>query len=249
MKKIVLVLPILCLFLVTTNAQEGEIRIGMQASPTFSSMNTNNNNVNRSGTNLGLKLAMISEYYFQENYAITSGIGFHFNSGGRLLYEEPGAYWPNSDLDAGLDSLAAGVKLRYNLQYVEIPVGIKMRTREFGYLRYYLEPSLVFGFRSQARGDIEGRRFDGNSVGEDGEKIDIREEVGGFNFSWAFGGGVEYTLSGTTSLLVGLNLQFGVTDVTRNTGVYFDSDRGGEERGEDSAARISAIALKLGILF
>ena len=155
MKKIVFAFSILSLYCFSLNAQEGEIRFGLQASPSFTWMDTDNSNVNRSGTNLGLMLAMLSEYYFRENYAITSGIGFHFNAGGEMLFEEAGAYWPNSDLNPGLDSLAAGAKLRYNLQYVEIPVGLKMRTREFGYIRYFLQPSIVMGFRSQARGNIE----------------------------------------------------------------------------------------------
>lgn len=166
-----------------------------------------------------------------------------------MLFEEAGAYWPNSDLSPGIDTLAAGSKLRYNLQYVEIPLGLKMRTREFGYVSYWLEPNIAFGFRSQARGTIEGRRFDGGSVGEDGEKINIRPEVGGLNMSWGLGGGVEYTLSGTTALLVGLNAQFGFSDVTKNTGTYFDSTRNDEPRSEDSRAKITALTLKIGILF
>jgi hypothetical protein len=250
MKKIVLALCFFWLSLATLQAQgEGTVRFGIQTSPTFSWMNTAETNVNRSGTNLGLKLAMMSEYYFRESYAVTSGIGFHFNSGGQMLFEEAGAYWPNSDLSPGIDTLAAGSKLRYNLQYVEIPLGLKMRTREFGYVSYWLEPNIAFGFRSQARGTIEGRRFDGGSVGEDGEKINIRPEVGGLNMSWGLGGGVEYTLSGTTALLVGLNAQFGFSDVTKNTGTYFDSTRNDEPRSEDSRAKITALTLKIGILF
>jgi len=249
MKKIVFILPILCWCSLSLSAQEGEIRFGIQASPSFTWMDTDNADVNRSGTNLGLKLAMLSEYYFRENYAVTSGIGFHFNAGGEMLFEEPGEYWPDSELNPGLDSLAAGAKLRYNLQYVEIPIGLKMRTREFGYVRYFLQPSLVMGFRSQARGNIDGRRFDGSTVGDDGEKINIRQEVSGLNLSWAIGGGIEYTLSGTTSLLAGLNLQFGFTDTTKDSGTYFDSNRGGEARSEDSRAKISGLTFQIGILF
>jgi len=249
MKKIVVSLSFLCLSLFGLEAQEGELRFGIQTSPTFTWMNTPTANVNRSGTNLGLKLAMMSEYYFRESYALTSGIGFHFNSGGRLLFEDPGAYWPNSDLGPGLDSLAAGSKLRYNLQYVEIPLGLKMRTREFGYVSYWIEPSLAMGFRSQARGTMEGRRFDGGTIGDEGDKIDIRDEVGAVNLSWGLGGGIEYTLSGTTSLLLGINMQFGFTDVTKNTGTYFDDSRNGEARPENSRGKISALSIKAGILF
>ena len=250
MKKIVFCLPFLWLVFATPQAiAQEEIRFGLQSSPTFSWMNTPDVQVNRSGTNLGLRLAMMAEYYFRESYALTSGIGFHFNAGGQLLYEEAGTYWPKSDLSPGIDTLAAGAKLRYNLQYVEIPIGLKMRTREFGYFSYWLEPSLTFGFRSQARGSIDGRRFDGNTVGADGDQISIREEIGGLNLSWGLSGGLEYALSGTTALLTGLDLRFGFSDVTKNTGTYFDSTRNNEPQGEDSRAKIMSLAIKLGILF
>lgn len=250
MKKIVFCLPFLWLAFVTPRAMaQEEIRFGLQSSPTFSWMNTPDVQVNRSGTNLGLRLAMMAEYYFRESYALTSGIGFHFNAGGQLLYEEAGTYWPKSDLNPGIDTLAAGAKLRYNLQYVEIPIGLKMRTREFGYFSYWLEPNLTFGFRSQARGNIDGRRFDGGTVGADGDQISIREEIGGLNLSWGLSSGLEYALSGTTALLAGLDLRFGFSDVTKNTGTYFDSTRNNEPRGEDSRAKIASLAIKLGILF
>jgi hypothetical protein len=96
---------------------------------------------------------------------------------------------------------------------------------------------------------MEGRRFDGGTIGDEGEKIDIRDEVGAVNLSWGLGGGIEYTLSGTTSLLLGINMQFGFTDVTKNTGTYFDDSRNGEARPENSRGKISALSIKAGILF
>jgi len=98
MKKIVIVLCFLGLFLSKSEAQN-EIRFGFQFSPTLSWMKTDAKRIgNNGGLILGAKLGAIGEYYFRENYSIASGIGFAFNHSGRLKYQDPGSYWVNSDL-------------------------------------------------------------------------------------------------------------------------------------------------------
>lgn len=242
MKKIIAIAAILCATLPSLLAQVENVRIGFQLSPGFSWMSTDNNRINRSGTNLGIKLGMLSEFYFRENYAFSTGIGFHFNSGGTLLYENSGSYWTRSDLGPDLDTLPAGVKLKYNLQFVEIPLLIKMRTREFGYLRYFLEPGLFLGLRSQARGTVQGA-----GVGEEAEKINIKREVNALNLSWGINGGFEYSISETTALIAGLGFQVGFVDITGDRGTVFDPSRG--NRDENSRGLTRSINFKLGLLF
>ena len=185
MKKIVIVLCFLGLFLSNSEAQN-EIRFGFQFSPTLSWMKTDAKRVNNNGgLILGAKLGAVGEYYFRENYSIASGIGFAFNHSGRLKYQDQGSYWVNSDLSIpGLDTLAAGVNLKYNLQYVEIPLALKLRSGYFGTFRVYAElPIIYLGFKTQAKGSI-----DGNSPGPDTEKENISPDVG---FSICHGVSVE----------------------------------------------------------
>lgn len=242
MKKIVAVAAFFLIGLTLCSAQTENMRFGFQLSPTFSWMNTTDNQINRNGTNLGVKLGMLAEYYFQDNYAISTGIGFGFNQGGKLQFEYGGNYWIRSDIGPMFDTLPAGVNLKYNLQFLEIPIGIKMRTREFGYLRYFLEPGLVLGFNTQARGSIEGR-----GIGDDVQKIKISKEVNGINLSWGINGGIEYSLTETTALVAGAGFQIGFVDITNDRGTVFDPDRGNKR--EDSKGTTSAFVMKLGIMF
>lgn len=244
MKKIVAISAFLLGFSLVATAQE-LIRFGFQVSPAFSWMSSNSSRINTSGTNLGIKLGMVGEYYFQENYAFTTGIGFHFNSGGTLLYDNPGSYWKKTDLPDPLTSLSADTKLKYDIQYLEIPAGLKMRTREFGYIRYFLEPNIVFGFRTQARGTIK----DPGKNGEDEEKYNIQKEVNALNLSWGLRGGIEYTISENTSLVGGIGFQVGFTDATDDNGTEFDSSTPSGERREDSKGTVRAIVLRLGVMF
>ena len=239
MKKIVAIAAFLSLSL-SIMAQD-DLRFGFQLSPSFSWMNTNTSKINPSGTNLGLKLGMTGEYYFRENYAFTSGIGFYFNNGGTLLHDFGGSYWPNSDLPSSLDSLPNNVKLKYSIQYLEIPAGLKLRTREFGYLRYFMEPAITIGLKTQARGTIEG-----TGVKSD-EKYNIRREVNSLNLAWGITAGVEYSISDNTSLVGGLGFQVGFTDATDDKGQVFDPERGTVR--EKSKGTNNSITIRLGILF
>ncbi len=220
-----------------------DVRFGFQASPVLSWMNTDNNRINGSGQNLGLKLGMLGEFYFRDNYAVSSGIGFWFNAGGRLLHEYPGIYWDPAILPPGVDTMPGMVKLRYGIQFVEIPIGLKMRTKEFGYNRFYVEPALTLGFKTQARGTATGQ-----GLGEEVEKINIRKEVNPFNLSWGIGAGLERSLSQSTSLVLGLAFQVGFADLTRNRGQTFVPNRTEPVR-EDSKGKANGLILRLGVLF
>lgn len=218
---------------------EGELRLGFQLSPSFSWMSTDDNLINGNGTNLGLKLGMLSEYYFRENYAIVSGINFSFNQGGTLRHEQGGNLWSKSELsNLALMELPDGVNLQYHIQYLEIPFGLKMRTREFGYLRYFAEiPTFTLGFKLQARGDVKG------TANLDTERENITEDVNLFNLTWGFGGGIHYTLSDNTAIVGGIIYRQGFADVTDDGAIRLDGSP------ENSKAVIRSITIRLGLLF
>ena len=245
-KKIVSGLIFLCLTTIFAFAQyseaiesNGELRLGFQLSPSFSWMSTDDNTINGNGTNLGMKLGMVGEYYFKENYAFVSGINFAFNQGGTLLHQEGGNLWSESELsDTGLVALPNGVNLKYHIQYIEVPFGVKMRTKEFGYLRYYAEmPLFSLGVKVQARGDIKG------TSRLDQERENIKKDVNLFNLNWGFGGGVQYTLSEDTALIGGLYYQQGIADVTDNSAIKASGAK------EDSKGIIKSLTIRIGILF
>ena len=252
MKKNVLIILTLLLSLNFGHAQ-GEfdaesLRFGFQFSPTFSWMSANTTRINPSGTNLGLKLGMLAEYYFTSDnrYAFTTGLGFAFNNGGTLLHEFGGSYWTRSDLPPRLDTLPNNVKLKYGIQYLEIPVGLKMRfqpetSRD---IAYYIEPALAVAFKTQARGEITGP-----GVGEQDEKINIRQEVNALNLSVGIGAGIEYQLSGNMSLVGGVGFLSGFTDATDDNGTVINDPNKPDGGREDSKGSVNNIIIKIGVLF
>ncbi|RMF20686.1 MAG: PorT family protein [Bacteroidetes bacterium] len=235
MKKIVvlsLLFSLGSLWAVGLRAQ-GELRFGFQVSPVFSWMSTDDRLVNGNGSNLGLKLGVLGEYYFRPNYAIMSGIGFAFNHGGTLFYENGGEIWTRADLPSELPNrnLPPGVNLEYNVQYIEIPLALRLRSNEFGYYRIYVDaPVFTLNFKTQARGSIQGS-------GIDEEKIDIRKEVNGLALSWGLGVGMVYEASASLQLTGGVAYQRFFTDIVK------DSD------ADDSKNVINSLTLRFGIVF
>lgn len=241
-----------------------DIRFGFQASPSFSWMGTNNTKISSSGTNIGLKLGVLGEFGIRENYAIVSGLNFFFNTGGTLRHEIGGNFWKKSNLSEStlntspssetFKPLPDGVEMKYNLQYVEIPIGLKMRTQEMGYIRYFAEiPVFTFGILTKARGSIL-------RTANDVEGENIKPDVSVLNISWGLGGGIEYSLSSTTSFVGGLFYQRGFVDATSNKGYTATTllnDNGTPDPLDDtyttiedkSNGLISGLTIRLGILF
>jgi hypothetical protein len=241
MKKIA-VLIVFSLYLFNSVSAQ-EFRFGFQLSPTFTWLNTDDNSINGNGTNLGLKLAMMGEKYFGggENYAFKFGVGFAFNQGGTLKHDMGGNFWPNSDPAPVNPPLSDGVNLKYGLQYVEIPFGLKLHTDQFSHIRYYAEfPVFTLGFNTQASGDVSGDSFMANNM----DNVNINNDVNFFNLSWGIGGGLEYEVSESTALVAGIYYQHGFLDVTKDKdAVKSNGDK------EDSKGTLRGITLRLGIMF
>ncbi|MEO0732313.1 MAG: porin family protein [Bacteroidota bacterium] len=239
----------LLLFSLVSGHAQRDLKFGIQASPTFSGMTTDNNLINRDGTNLGLKLGLIGEYYIAESYSIHTGIGFHFNAGGTLFYDDRFTsvdIWETA-LDEVLltppDSLPGGSGFKYDLQYVEIPIGLTLRTREFGYLRYYVRPALHLGFLTRSRGSLTN-----SGLIDSEENFDISKEVNGVNLGWSLGAGVEYSLSTSTALVGGLAFQSGFADVTTDRDAFVTRE-GRSRTQDDSRGKINSIVIMIGVMF
>jgi Outer membrane protein beta-barrel domain len=249
LRKTRLTFAFLVCFVAATTAQD--FHFGFQLSPSASWLGTDNTRINGTGSALGLKLGLIAEKRFSEAYAISSGLGFHFNSGGALRFALPGKLWTNSydnfDTKPAIrDTFAKDSKLRYSISFFEIPIGLKMRTPETGsHIRWFAEPQLVFGFRTNAKGAITSA-----DPIPDQEKIPIKGEVVGAMLSWGVGAGGEYIISNNTAIVVGLYYQNGFTDVTKDgSSTMYDTAISGGIRPDNAKGLIKSLTLRLGVMF
>lgn len=254
MKKIWIILVIsFGLFLHKAEAQS-ETRFGIRLSPAFTWLTTDNGNIGNNGTNLGFNMAIKADMFFSEKAALSYGIGLGLNQGGRLLYDNPGNYFPNSELTSDLLlALPANTDIRYKVNYIQVPVSLKILTDEILQLRdvrFTVDaPMFTLGFRNKAFADVTGLSglpgYDENFY-----KEIVTKDVNPFDFSWGFGLGMEYSLSGSskegTSLILGLAYSQSILDITKNDGTFV---KDGVTEEEDSHGTRHGINIVIGMAF
>lgn len=211
------------------------LRFGGQLSPVASWLTSDNSQVKSGGVNLGIKLGAIGEYNFAKNYSIAAGIGFGFNQGGKLQFPQGGDLLPKSELpdipDPEKRNLPADTKITYKLTFIEFPISLKLRTREYGYMRYFAElPIITLSAITAGKANIDAANIDVN-------KQKVTDDMKRLNAQWGLGGGVEYNFSAENALVVGAYYNQGFFDLTKNYG------------GTKDKAVDHNITLRIGVLF
>jgi hypothetical protein len=183
-------------------------------------MNSDSKKIDRDGANFGFGGGLALDNYFKENYAFSTGI-FILGTGGNLRFQDSIEF----KSDGVLDTLPPGSTAKYKLQYITIPISLKLKSNEIGYSRFYAHLGINTHLNVKATGDVD-------LAGISGE--DIKDEVQFFNLSYFFGGGLEYSLGGNTALIGGLYWTSGIWDISRN---------------EAYRAHFGSVSLRVGVKF
>lgn len=218
---------VLSTFFLTTflNAQtEPKMHFGLKASPSLAWIMTDTKGISGNGTKFGFGYGLMTEFNFSSHYAFATGVDVNYR-GGNLKLE--------NDLN---DSTKSTVEAKYTIQYVELPLTLKLKTTEIGYFTYYLQFGISPGINIRAKADTKTTTQVGTheaTVVEDNDE-DVKDGINNFNLSMIISGGLEYTLSGSTVLLTGITFNNGFLDI-------FD--------GDAVKANSNFLALNIGILF
>jgi Outer membrane protein beta-barrel domain len=241
-------------FATNANAQDKKMVFGFAVTPVVSFMNAPNDpSVTASGAGFGVGLGIFGDYYFSDNYAVSAGINFCTNQGGTLAYSKGGnvlAKTSFTDTKNDKGYWGGDSKVTYKNQYLEIPIGIKLRTEETDGLRFYGNlPIVTLGFRTQSQGDITGTIVRTNVSSE---KLDLKGENIGpdmaiMNISVGGGLGAEYRLAERTTVYGGLYYAHGLIDQTTNFKRVNTTTI--TEENEESNAQLSSISLRVGVNF
>jgi len=180
-----------------------ELVFVVHADPVISWMGSNESEYTSEGARAGFDIGLNVLHYFAENYAISSGISFISAGGRQSATENHTMVFTNLDPP----TLPAGDEMKYNLKYMNIPMGIRLQTNQVGYLTYYTD--LGFDLRLLLKSTVDLptlQIFDENA----------KNEVYGMNAGWHIGGGVEYELGIDASLIAGLTYAQDFFDVTKD---------------------------------
>jgi opacity protein-like surface antigen len=213
-------------FIVTTawsQSSDSNFRFGVKVQPALAWFRVDapdEVNLESDGLPFGFGYGLITDFKFTERYAFSTGVEIAYR-GGKLKYSYKDT--------AGTSTT---VKNKLSLQFIEIPLTLKLRTNEIGYMTYFFQVGVAPGYAIRTRGDITVN----DKLIEENE--DISGQINEFNLSMIIGAGAEYNLSGSTSLLFGLTFNNGFLDLLD------DKNYNGEVKGNSNY-----LALMLGVLF
>ncbi len=199
MKKIVFGL-LFALFATNSFAQsDASFRLGLTAHPNFGFLKVEDGK--GSGTSTGFTYGLIGDFEFAENYSFATAFTVTtINGSGELVNLKP--------FHSGANNNKYDVK--YKMQYIEIPLSIKLKTDENNNMKWYGQFGLTTDFRIGARWDVEGS----GATNIDDKKATDNTKF--FRAGMLIGGGVEYRISGKTSLLGGLTYNNGLTNIAKD---------------------------------
>ena len=169
---------------------------------------------------------------FTETYAIGTGINV-FHTGGVI------AYFASNQ--ANQPSAIDRVELTQRLQYVELPLTFKMRTKEIGYTTYWGQFGLGLGLNVRAEGaerrttvallndstQLWEPALNAAVLPESPTDISLVEQTRLFRPALIVGLGLERRFTGTTALALGIRYNVGIRNQYEDLNVVQGTEAGG----------------------
>lgn len=241
MKKL-FIFTVLIVFLATaaSNAQEDrKIRFGLNAAPSIAWLKAQEKSVKGDGLSLRFKYGLVFDYKFADNFWFGTGLDITY-LGGSLNYQYP-AFIKEDEVSSTNNSNYIKVKsASYTAQYLELPLTVKMKTNEINNMVYFAQVGLNNGFRLDAK-----TKFGSFN------KVKTLNDAALIRIAINISGGVEYNLTGTTSLLLGITYNNGFTNLLSGSSdfVKIDLKNNGALTDLNTNVRSNYIGLNIGFLF
>lgn len=200
-------------------AQEGPMpygfRLGLTAHPNFGFGKAENGKGN--GLALGFSYGLLGDFNFAENYSFSTGL--------TITTMNTKVVELKTDATALPVTAFGEVRNKYMMQYIELPVSIKLKTANINGVRWYGQ----FGIANDVR---IGAKMDSKSATTAVKDVPAKDDTRFYRAGVIIGGGGEFELNGKTSLMLGLTLNNGFTNISKsgnvrnhnvglNVGVFF----------------------------
>ncbi len=190
------------------------LEFAVHADPVISWMSSNESEYVGEGARAGFDIGLDVFHFFDQNYAVSSGISI-ISAGGRQSVAENHTMVFNNFTQL----VPAGDEIRYNLSYINIPAGLRLKTDPVGYLTYFADLGFDFRILLKSTVDIPSMQISNENASN---------EVKGMNAGWHIGGGIQYELGFNVNLIGGLSYGQDFFDVTKDLNdVYQQKDRSG----------------------
>jgi len=191
MRKIFFLVILITVTQLVTAQKAGETRFSLNLSPQISWVKSDLPTIENKDSKLGYNFGVVIDRFFGDNYAFSTGLTIN-TTGGKLAY-------PQIIIDG--EETVAAVNQSYKLKYLEVPLGLKLRSEDMHRTNIYGR----FGLSPQI--NIQAKDDDNNK---------LEKEVRLFELSYHLGAGIEYSLGGRNAIVLGLIYNNGFTDISKN---------------------------------
>lgn len=183
-------------------------RLGFTTSPTFGWLKYDRPaDVESDGLRTGFSYGVLGDFGFSENYYFSSAVTVT-TMNAKTQPAQPGSINSSSV---------------YKLQYIEIPLTLKLKSNYIENYRFYGQFGLATGIKIGAKQDVPPNI----------DNADISSSINTFRLGLLFGGGAEWNMGGNIDLLTGISYNNGLSDI-------FDTN---------DKAKNSYLSLNLGVFF
>ena len=251
---------------------QNKFRFGLKLGPSVNWMKPDDvKKFENDGATLGFNWGLQVEYALSDNFSFYSGLELNQERGkinfkpstnsSEVIYfmnneynfstfkEQNGVYVPE-------DTSAYGVQLlnrTYKSTYVTLPIGIKMKTNEIGYMTYFGEFGLNIAFRTGTKitDDVDYRE---NVVTQanlpDIRKVNMDEDMQPIRMQLRAGAGAEYKISEGSSVFGSIHYNLGFTNsVKKDSKFLLNEKEPGTYRPLNQKFTAHGITLAIGVLF
>lgn len=251
MKKSLLFVGLMLALSLTASAQYEGFSFGFKLGPSFDWIGSKTGAAINQGTKTGFDIGFVAEYYFDENYAIVTGVNVDFLKGQYKFDDKRNV----STIDTVADYQLGTVDRVFKSTIYEIPLMLKMVTPELGGLplRAYAQLGGAFGYTQRVK--VKDSFPFGNI--NDNDFRATKGEYNPFHASLRIGAGAEYNLVESTRVFAGIyfshdflnSISSGAAGITSNYVRYYGGDSDLGERDLKLNVLQNRICIEVGVLF
>lgn len=219
MKKILL-LFFICLLIYPSKQIKAQVRFGLKFSPSIAWLKPNSKGILNDGARMKFSYGAVVEYTLTSKYAFATGVDIAYKGG--LLKT---TYEGNNHSTTN-----------YRLQYIEIPLTMKMRTSELGPVMIWAQIGVAPAINIRALADVSGVDSLKNNY--------IRSRISPVMAAMYIAIGTEYPLQENTTLFAGFTFNNGFTNIFKKS---WKNDEGMEIKNNRTICNY--LALTFGLMF
>lgn len=207
-KKTILILILVLTGLFTAYAQVKPFRFGAKVIPNISWIRPQTEGYESDGAAMGIGWGFISDVTITDNYFFSTGFDMEWN--------HAELHYPHKT--EGIDQEGTLYR-QYKLKSIDIPLSIKMRTNQFDRFAFFGQLGIGVGFRIGSKADDQFEYVNENqqTILTPVEENEINDEISLVKASVLIGGGAEYFIDESTSIMASISYKNGLTNILDGT--------------------------------